>query len=362
MNFDSNKLYKVSIKHHILFWLIYFTLNTLRWGSYFDDGSFDNYLQSPYLYSFKTNLLGFAIHIALSYFNIYFLMPKLVFKKRYLPYVIIILSSIFVMVALKFNLTAALVSQNVWPEGPEATNTMTLNYTIQMMFGELYVITFVTAIKITLDFLKEHQRVANLEKEQLETELLFLKTQISPHFFFNTLNNIYSLSVEKSKKTPKIILKLSELMRYLLYETKSKRQSLENEILCIQNYLDLERVRHNDLLEIDMSITGDIQDKEIAPILLLSFIENAFKHGAHKNIGEVKIDIDLTIKEDFLYFRISNPMPKLTEHKETINHSSGIGLKNVKKRLALGYSKNDYNLAISNDDNMFVVELKIKVT
>ncbi len=362
MKFITNNLYKVSIKHHILFWLVYFTLNTLRWGSYFDDDSFENYFLSPYFYSFKTNLLGFLIHIALTYFNIYFLMPKFVFKKRYLSYVVIILSAIFLMVVFKFNVTYFFVSQNVWPEGPEATNTMTLNYIIQMMFGELYVITFATAIKITLDFLKEHQRVANLEKAQLETELLFLKTQISPHFFFNTLNNIYSLSVEKSKKTPKIILMLSELMRYLLYETKNKRQSLEKEILCIQNYLDLERIRHNDELEIDMSISGEIQDKEIAPILLLSFIENAFKHGVNKNIGEVKIDIDFSIKNDYLFFTITNPMPKKSKIEDKLNKSSGIGLENVKKRLALGYNKNDYNLSISNNNDMFIVKLKIKVS
>ena len=127
-------------------------------------------------------------------------MPQFVFKKRYLPYLLIILSAIFIMVILKFNLTFYLVNNNVWPEGPAPTNKLTLNYIIDMMIGELYMITFVTAIKITLDFLKEHKRVADLEKAQLETELLFLKTQISPHFFFNTLNNIYSLAVQNSKK------------------------------------------------------------------------------------------------------------------------------------------------------------------
>ncbi|MGK0252691.1 MAG: two-component system sensor histidine kinase AlgZ [Mariniflexile sp.] len=351
MKFNSGHSYKVLPVHHIIFWLMYFIFNVFRWGSYFND----------YLYSLKTNLLGFPIHMALCYLNIYILMPRLVFKKKYVLYMVAILSTILIMVFLKFNLTYFLVSHNVWPEGPSPINKITLNYSIDMMIGELYVVTFVTAIKITLDFLKEHKRVTDLEKAQLETELLFLKTQISPHFFFNTLNNIYSLAVENSKKTPKIILKLSELMRYLLYETKNKRQTLENEILCIQNYLDLERIRHDERLEIDMSISGDIQDKEIAPILLLSFVENTFKHGVNKIIGKVKIDIDLTIKEDFLFFTISNPMPVITGNKERFNPSSGIGLENVKKRLALGYDKNDYKLTIKNDNDMFVVELKIKV-
>ncbi|GAA3562173.1 hypothetical protein GCM10022395_11020 [Snuella lapsa] len=265
------------------------------------------------------------------------------------------------MVIIKFNLTYYLVSTNVWPEGPVITESLTLNYTIDMMIGELYVVTFVTAIKMTLDFLEEHKRVADLEKAQLETELLFLKSQISPHFFFNTLNNINSLALEKSNKTSKIILKLSELMRYLLYETKHKRQTLANEILCIQNYIDLEKVRHDEQLEVNMSISGSIQDKVIAPILLLSFIENAFKHGVNKNIGNVKIDIDFTIKEDFLYFTISNPMPSNTKHKKRFNKTGGIGLENVKKRLALGYNRNDYKLTIKSDKELFVVKLKIKV-
>jgi len=265
------------------------------------------------------------------------------------------------MVLVKFNLTYFLVSQNVWPEGPEIINTLTLNYSIDMMIGELYVITFVTAIKVTMDWLAEHKRLTDLEKVQLETELLFLRTQISPHFFFNTLNNIYSLAIEKSGKTPKVVLKLSELMRYLLYETKNKRQSLEKEIICIQNYLDLERIRHEELLEVDMKISGDIKQKKIAPIILLSFVENAFKHGVNKNIGKVKINIDFKVEGNFLYFTIDNPTPKTTEHKQQVSTSSGIGLKNVKKRLALGYEPGEYDLQIKSTKELYTANLKIKL-
>lgn len=289
-------------------------------------------------------------------------MPYLVYRKIYLLYVLAVLLTIFLMVVIKFNLTYLLITHEVWPEGPQTIQKLTLNYTIDMMMGELYVMTFVTAIKITLDFKKEQKRVTDLEKSQLETELLFLKSQISPHFFFNTLNNIYSLSVEKSNKTPKIVLKLSELMRYMLYDTKGKKQSLENEILCIQNYLDLERIRNDERLEINMSVSGDIHDKEISPVILLTFIENAFKHGVNKNTGNVKININFKVKKDFLHFTISNPKPEITEHKDNFNKSSGIGLENVKKRLELGYNKNDYKLSFKNKKNIFVVKLVIKVT
>jgi sensor histidine kinase YesM len=289
-------------------------------------------------------------------------MPYLVYRKKYVLYVLAVLSAIFVMVLIKFNLTYLLITHEVWPEGPQTIDKLTLNYTIDMMMGELYVMTFVTAIKITLDFLKEQKRVTDLEKSQLETELLFLKSQISPHFFFNTLNNIYSLSVEKSNKTPKIVLKLSELMRYMLYDTSGKKQSLENEILCIQNYLDLERIRNDERLEVNMEVSGDIHDKEISPVILLTFIENAFKHGVNKNTGKVKIDIKFKVKDDFLYFSISNPTPEITQHHDNFNKSSGIGIENVKKRLELGYNKSDYKLSFKNKKDIFVVKLVIKVS
>ena len=348
---ESTGFYNVTIRYHVIFWIIYFLLNTVRWGSYFGD----------YEYSIKTNLLGFPIHMILSYLNIYVLMPVFIYKKKYLAYVLLLLSSLVIMVLVKFNLTYFLVSENVWPEGPEVIHEITLNYVIDMMIGELYVIAFVTAIKTTSDWINEHKRRTDLEKLQLETELMFLRIQVSPHFFFNTLNNIYSLALEKSDKTPVLILKLSELMHYLLYETKKKRQNLEKEILCIQNYLELEKIRYGQLLEVNMGIKGDIYDKKIAPMILISFIENAFKHGAKKNIGEIKIDISFEVKEEFLYFRISNPTPVLATGKEKTDKKGGIGLKNVKKRLSLGYEKDEFDLDIRNDDKMFIVNLKIKV-
>ena len=323
---NSRGFYTITLKHHIVFWTIYFLINTFRWGRYFDD----------FLYSFQSGLLGFPIHIFLCYLNIYVLMPRFIFKKKYSLFILFLLSSIFMMVVVKFNLTYYLLNSNVWPEGPEIVNTLTANYVMDMMIGELYVITFVTAIKITSDWIKENKRSSDLEKAQLETQLLFLRSQVSPHFFFNTLNNIYSLSLEGSKRTPKVILKLSELMRYLIYDTKNKRQDLKNEIICIQNYLELEKIRYSDNLEINMNIIGQIEGKVIAPILLLSFVENAFKHGANKSIDKIKIDIDFNVKGDFLNFKIVNQIPVRPKNKQIFKRNQGgIGLSNVKKKIEI---------------------------
>jgi sensor histidine kinase YesM len=346
-------IYTITLKHHVIFWIIYFLINTFRWGRIFDD----------FLYSFQSGLLGFPIHISLCYLNIYVLMPRFIYKKKYSLFILLLLSSIFMMVIVKFNLTYYFLNSNVWPESREIVNTLTSNYVMDMMIGELYVITFVTAIKITSDWIQENKRSSDLEKAQLETQLLFLRSQVSPHFFFNTLNNIYSLSLEGSKRTPKVILKLSELMRYLLYETKEKRQDLKNEILCIQNYLELEKIRYSDNLEINMNISGQIEGKVIAPILLLSFVENAFKHGANKSIDKIKIDIDFNVEDDFLKFKVVNPIPIKPKKKQLFNRNQGgIGLSNVKKRLELGYKKEDYGIFIDNSNNQFVVELKIRVS
>ncbi|WP_228238385.1 sensor histidine kinase [Allomuricauda sp. M10] len=341
--------YKIRPIHHIIFWIIYFTFNFLRWGSYFND----------YLYSFKSNLLGFPIHITLSYFTIYYLIPRFLFKRKYISFIAILFLSILLMVTIKYLLTHFLISYNVWPEGPE-TYSMTLNFTVVMMLGELYVITFVASFKFTMDYLRETRKASRLEKEQLETELRFLRAQISPHFFFNTLNNIYSLSLEKSDRTPETIIKLSDLMRYVLYETKEKNQSLKKEIHFIQNYLDLEQIRYNENLDLEFNVKGNSKGHKIAPLLLVQFIENAFKHGANKNIGKVKIHIDISIEEKFLYFQVRNTKP-MEHNPDTSKKAGGIGLPNVEKRLKLRYAEDEYQLSIQDESDEYVVNLMLKL-
>lgn len=262
------------------------------------------------------------------------------------------------MVWIKYIATYLLISQNVWPEGPETTR-FTLNWAIVMMLGELYVISFVTAIKITVDWLRENRRSTQLKKAQLESELRFLRTQISPHFLFNTLNNIYSLSLEKSDKVPEIIIKLSEFMKYLLYGTQKDKHSLKKEIDCIQNYIALESIRYGDKLKLEMDIRGQSKDKKIRPMILIPFIENAFKHGANQTVKSVEIKILLDIEEDLLKFKITNTIPSEPLHKHEVG---GIGVSNVKKRLNLSYTKNDYHLDIKKKSNKFNVELNLKLT
>lgn len=344
--------YNLNKIHHISFWILYFGFNVLRWTS------INNDLDC----SIKTNIIEFPLHIGIAYFNMYYLMPKFVYTQKYARYGLFILLSLLMVVLIKYNVIYYLVIYDIWPNiVTEKLTGLSFNYAITTMIGEFYVISFVTAIKITFDWMRENNKLHQLEKRQLTTELKFLRSQVSPHFFFNTLNNIYSLTLEKSDKAPEVVLKLSDMMRYLLYATKKRKQNLSMEIECIENYIALERIRFNDSLKINFNINGNVDKHYIAPMLLVPLVENCFKHGASKNIGEVVIDIDLRIENDFMYFTLINTIPTDEEELVGANKIGGIGLLNVKKRLDLGYNKDDYDLSIFEKDNRFNVILKLKV-
>lgn len=340
-----------SLIYHIAFWVAYFSFNTFRWGSYFND----------YFYSLKSNMIGFPIHIMLAYFHIYILLPKFILKKRYVEYGIILLFTLVFMMILKTEVNNFFLHV-VWPEAhykPE--DIYNINYAIVVMLGELYVIGLTTSIKLTMDWVRYQRRTSDLEKRNLETELDFLKSQIQPHFFFNTLNNLYSLTLEKSDMAPEIVLKLSELMNYILYKAnQTRRVSLLEEIKYIQSYLDLEMLRFGKRLRLNFSIEGSLEGKVVAPLIMLPFIENTFKHGVGNQLEKIDIQIEIKALEDYVIFQIENPKaPKpIAEQFKLPERGSGIGLKNVKRRLELLY-QDDYHLEAGEVGDHYKVVLKI---
>ncbi len=194
------------------------------------------------------------------------------------------------------------------------------------------------------------------EKIYLQTELNFLKTQINPHFFFNTLNNLYSLALNRSEQTPEVILKLSHLMSYMLYESNEARVSLEKEVNYLQDYVDLEKLRFGQRLTIHFEIEGNMEGVLIPPMILILFVENCFKHGLKDNIDQVRVDIELKIQNGYLFFSIKNPVSAYIASTGV----SGIGLKNVRRRLDLLFQTN-YELIIADDKQEYAVSLKMPV-
>jgi two-component system, LytTR family, sensor kinase len=213
-----------------------------------------------------------------------------------------------------------------------------------------------TSIKVTEQWYSNEKQRKEMENQKLTAELSFLKSQINPHFFFNTLNSIYSLAISKSEKTPEAIIKLSELMRFIIYESEKNLVPLKRELDYISNYVELQRLRLMSNISVVYQIHGDFNNKEIEPLILLPFIENAFKHGIDSTKTCV-ISIIVVISEFDLLLIVENPIvqPSMKEKDE----SSGIGLSNSKKRLELIYAQN-HQLKITRNDDRYRVELNIK--
>lgn len=339
----------IPIKYHILFWLGYFTFNFIRWGSYFQD----------YWYSLKSNLVEFPLHILLVYVNIYFLVPKFILAKKYKRYILYLFFLLSLLYVVRTGLNYLLVTKNIWPEAYGAQEAFTFNHVVAVLIGELYVLALATVIKLTFDWVYERNRVEKLKKVQLRTELNFLKSQIQPHFFFNTLNNLYALTLEKSDVAPSVVLKLSDIMQYVLYDVKEPLVRLFDAIKYIQNYLDLERLRYGDRIISNTNIIGKIEDIKIPPLLLLPFIENCFKHGA-KNTDKIEIDITFeNIENKWLNFKVENNFQEANESKKS-NVKHGIGIQNVTRRLELLF-KDNFELKNSINNNKYCIQLKIPI-
>lgn len=337
------------VVYHILFWTAYFILNVLRWGSYFDD----------YGYSLKSNVVEFPIHIALVYFNLYYLLPRFV-PKSILKYLAFLAIAILFFAMLRILLTYTLVTTEIYREAVyEETSLFGINYVIAVYIGELYVVGLTTGIKLMIDWVKNQKLTRELERRHHETELAYLRSQLQPHFFFNTLNNLYSLTLEKSDLAPEMVLKLSDLMSYVVYKGNARSVSLHDEVKQIQHYIDLEKIRYGKRLKTSLHISGDIAGKQLPPLLLTPFIENSFKHGIHLKEGKIPIDIEITVLGDRLEFSVKNIKSEAKE-TPTVNGKelSGIGIQNTKRRLELLFP-DDFELNIEDNLDSFRVTLNI---
>lgn len=196
-------------------------------------------------------------------------------------------------------------------------------------------------------------KILNTQLELKEQELHYLKHQIHPHFLFNTLNTIYGFALKQSLQTPEIILKLSNLLDYILYQVNKPTVSLKEEVLHIKEYIELEKIRFQDTLKVDFTSNEIDESIQIAPMLLIPFVENAFKHGSILN-GFLDIQININVGESQLDFLVSNTILK----GKTQKSRSGIGIENIQKRLELNYS-NNFKLVNKIEENRYIIKLSI---
>jgi sensor histidine kinase YesM len=202
------------------------------------------------------------------------------------------------------------------------------------------------------------RRLLQTETEKVQIELKALKAQVNPHFFFNTLNGIYSMTLDKDERLPQTVLQLSHLMRYFLYESREDLVLLENEWQVLQDYISLQRIRSGPGLQVKLVLEGEIKQQRVAPLLLITFAENAFKHGAKGNTGDVNIQLLLQVKENNICFRVQNTRGKVDEVEP--DKYKGVGLENVRRRLALLYP-GKHTLTINETEQDFMVILQLAI-
>ncbi len=265
------------------------------------------------------------------------------FHKKLFLFIVLFIANIFV-----FSLIALLMISKSMEQGFD------INKLLPLVGLVLLAVIFGMTIRIARDSFRRRQ-------QEKEAELKLLKAQLNPHFLFNTLNNLYGLSVVKSDKLPGLMLQLSDLLRYSLYETKEVFVPLEKEISYLENYISLEKIRLEEKTKIKFLVKGNIADKQIAPMLLIVFVENAFKHLGEEQNEKSSVAMSIEITENTLNFICKNSYDTSKIKEENLEKGkSGIGLVNAKKRLALIYP-DVYDLSIKRQDGFFEVALKLEL-
>ncbi len=346
---DSMKLYKSkSIILQILFWLFVW----LFFRFFFE------YSTNNGVYGFWFSSLLMPITIGVTYFIISFLIPKYLLQKKYYYfglyslYIFIISADLIGVVVICYFLFLSGLKVSAMP-------FMSRQFVFVLVLVYL-VVGLVSFVKLLNHNFKTASKNKELQNKILETqlqiknqELQYLKKQIHPHFLFNTLNTIYGFALKQSKDTPDIILKLSNLLDYILYQVNKPKVSLKGEILHIKEYIELEKIRFQDTLKVYFNSDSVSENIQVAPMLLIPFVENAFKHGNLLN-GFLTVQVDICLIDGQLEFLVKNTVLNSEEGEK----EQGIGLNNIQKRLDLLY-KNNYSLSVETIENCFVVNLKI---
>ncbi len=352
---EESKPVKLSMNvgQHLIFWLISYLFFILFFGRANRD------YQTTVIFA----SLLFPVAIITSYFLSYFLIPRFLYKGKYGKFALFLFYTLVfnVWIEIMISLFVFIIISDfqLYKLDPASIDVVFL------LVGLYFVIFAFTAIEQIKRAFAMKKQNAELEKMKVETELKLreaelklLRSQINPHFLFNTLNNLYGLTLEKSDLAPELVLKLSDLMDYMLYRCNNPTVELKNELKHLSNYIEIERIRYGEKLKVNFESKGDPNELVIAPMLLLAFFENAFKHGVSKQIHNPFVSISLTIENETIHLNVKNSVNPNSKKNE--EYTQGIGLKNVQKRLELLYPEK-HKLNIIPGDEEFEIDLHLEL-
>jgi len=336
-----DQVFETNFIYHAVFWLVfYFFLVIVSQDAY------------PLGISMLLNIIRIIFYALAVYINLLFLFPTFLMKQQYWQYVALLLLSMVIIAPMEGIAMYFCIPHDHISSFAFLTNN----------FNSIFILTFFVAssssiYKIINDWFTHQREKADLQNQSLKSELKYLKSQVNPHFLFNTLNSLYALTLKKSDLAPEIVLRLSEMMRYMLYECNERVVPLEKEINYIENYLELEKIRHGNKFEIKFIQNGINDHLKIAPLMFMPFIENSFKHGLHSQPDAAFVNINLDISEDKVILQVDNSNPPVMPMSKK-RKSGGVGLANVKRRLNLIYPS-QHSLNIEKTPNSFHVNLEI---
>ena len=335
--FSQKKVY------HTLFWAALLTVLT-AYDLLFTDRSVAT--------AIGHGLIVVFVYALVVYFNLLYLIPNYLSKSKLLHYFGLLTLSVLIITPIE-----ALILYLIY-SGNETAQTNVITNLNLYFIPPLLIAAGSTLFKIINDWFRNLREKQELEKRTMQSELRFLKSQINPHFLFNTLNSLYALTLKKSDNAPEIVIKLSEMMRYMLYECNEKQVPLVKEVNYLRNYLDLEKLRQGKTIDIQFTTEGHIGNQMIAPLMFIPFLENSFKHGLSNNLTEGFVHIRLTADADRVTSVVENSKPEKMPTVHPKRKSGGIGLVNVKRRLNLLYPDR-YKLNIEEHPKSYRVELEI---
>lgn len=336
---------------HVAFWIFYYAIYCLHYSGKFDDLS----------QVFGLEIVELPVKIIFTYSLLYILIPRYLLSKKYALFTLYILVAIVLaVIAQRFMIN--IISYNfIYSDLHSPQSLFDIGRNLNIIARIYSAAIPAAALKATAEWYQYNQLIQEVKNEKLNAELKYLKSQLNPHFFFNTLNNLYGLILQKSEDASKVVLMLSELMSFMLYGTDKRSIPVSREVSHIKNYMALEQIRFGDRFNFSLNVYGDIEQYEIAPLLLLPFVENSIKHGIHDEIDQAWINMDLTIENGKLIFKIDNSVPdNQSTNDEYTKRNSGIGLDNVKRRLELLYP-DAHQLKILDQENVFFVSLKLNL-
>ncbi|MEO9872476.1 sensor histidine kinase [Ekhidna sp.] len=335
---------------HFVFWIVFISFFALVYGSFEED----------YGRQYLILLTDAVLQIPAVYFTLYFLMPKFLFKERYIEFIIYLVLVILVVSGLLW-LNYVLVQKPIfWPDNDYNPYFLNFGKMLKNTTKIYPVLVLAIVIKWFKYWYREQRANQLLVEEKLKAELNFLKAQVHPHFLFNTLNNLYALTLKQSKDAPEVVLKLSDLLNYMLYECTADEVLVEKEVKLLKDYISLEQIRYGERLNISFNILGQATAMRVAPLMLLPFVENSFKHGVSEEMDEAWVSIDLELKPERLTLKVENSKSKHEDRDDKFNYKQGIGLKNVRRRLELLYPEK-HKLDMHDSEDSFLIVLNINL-